>query len=289
MRKFTKSIAALCCFAVLCSGLCACSQNAGSSAGESESSSQNEELMESVLPISYASKSSGSSDGIQSESNDFVTLNGTPLPADQQTEFSANALDLEWAGNVIANGYAGAFLDTLDNAEHKDLYRLALASVHLISTDNFIPSEAIAQGENRAYITVSGENAGTYLESGYTYDSFVNFFYSVFTRETADKLLSRYPIFYSYNGELWYQSTTITGPGGVVFQEYEMISQTDTVLEFKRINYSVAIGEPLEYDPSKKDEYEKTEVNFKFVNVGGEWKAERFLNADDLSKPMLFM
>lgn len=222
--------------------------------------------------------------GFLTENGENVTVTCEPLSSGQLTDFILNC---EWAENVMKNGYAGAFLDTLDNAEFKDLYCRALALVHTVSTDSIVPAAAIAAQENKAYLEIDGK--GRYMESGYTYDSFYAAFCSAFTRETADIILSRYLFFYSYNGEMWFIGTSAGGNVGEIFQEYELINQTDTELEFKRISYSVAIGEPIiEYDPAKKDEYEKTEIEFRFVKTADGWRAEKFLNATDYDRSMLF-
>ena len=96
---------------------------------------------------------------------------------------------------------------------------------------------------------------------------------------TNNRQERREAIFYSYNGELWYRPITAGDDITRVFEEYELTDQTDTVLEFKRISYHVDIGEPLDYDPAKKEEYEKSEVEFSFVKTEDGWRAEKFLNA----------
>lgn len=75
---------------------------------------------------------------------------------------------------------------------------------------------------------------------------------------------------------------------GEVFQEYVLTEQTETELAFKRISYSVDIGETIsDYDPAKKDEYNKTEVNFRFVKTEDGWRAAEFLNVTDYDQSML--
>ncbi|MCM1059781.1 MAG: hypothetical protein NC452_05760 [Eubacterium sp.] len=288
MRTFTKPLAALCCFAMLCASLCACSGETEKTVPESTSKietkvqreSSNPEFAESELSVSFGA--ANSDDAAYSEESG-VTVTGKPLSSEQLTEFN---FERSWAESVMKNGYAGAFLDTLDNAEFKDLYCTALSLVHSMS--NIIPTDAVpTEFADKAQLTVDGQY-GFYLESGYTYESFQNAFYSAFTKETADTIFSRYPFFQSYNGELWYKDIGVGGNVGEIYQEYVLINQTDTELEFKRISYSVAIGEPLtDYDPAKKDEYEKSEVEFLFVKTADGWRAEKFLNATDYGKTLL--
>lgn len=220
-----------------------------------------------------------------SQTSDSVTVTGEPLSPDQLVDFE---LDYEWTKGYVDKWYVGDFLDSLDDPAFKDLYCRALALVRLVSTDNLPPADAVlTQSEERAKLRFDGEY-GFYVESGYTFDSFREAYYSVFTKETADIILSRYPVFYSYHGELWYAPASAGGNVGEVFQEYELINQTDTELEFKRISYSVAIGEPLtDYDPAKKDEYNKEEVKFRFVKTEDGWRAAEFLNATDYDRSLL--
>lgn len=270
-RNLIGPLIALCCFSMLCSSLCACSE-------ETEGS----------VPASAESASSVTVTGAAlspNQDSDEIELIGKPLNPEQLVDFE---LDYEWARKYIDNWYVSDFLNGLDNPDFKDLYCKALTLVRLVSTDNLTPADAVlTQGEERAQLRFDGEY-GFYVESGYTFDSFREAYYSIFTKETADIILSRYPVFYSYRGELWYAPASAGGNVGEVFQEYELINQTDTELEFKRISYSVAIGEPItEYDPTKKDEYEKTEVEFRFVKTADGWRAEKFLNATDYDRYML--
>ncbi|MCM1335996.1 MAG: hypothetical protein NC237_13230, partial [Eubacterium sp.] len=218
------------------------------------------------------------------ESGAVVTITGEALATDRLVDFT---LDYAWTEGYVDKWYVGAFLDGLDDPAFKELYRRALALVRLFSTDSLDPADAVASSDDRARLEVEGE-LGWYLESGYTYESFRDAYYDVFTRETADMMFARYPCFVSYRGELWYKSTSAGGNVGEVWQEYELTEQSDTVLAFKRIAYSVPIGEPLEdYDPDKKDTYEKEEVSFRFVKTADGWRVEEFLNATDPERHML--
>lgn len=265
-----KAGGALCGLFLLCASFCSCA-----AAPAAETAPQNMET---------AAETTETAPAVTRETEpDLVTVTGDPLSPDRLTEFT---YDTEWAESNVKNGYAGAFLDTLD-PELKELYCRALSLIH--SMVNLRPSDAIPTGYSlRAKLQPEGEG-GVYLESGYTYESFRNAFYAAFTKETGDDILSRYPFFYSYNGELWYKDVGVGGDVGEIYQEYALTGQTDDTLEFKRISYSVGIGEPLvEYDPSKKDEYEITEVEFRFVKTADGWRAERFLNVAGEEDRMLF-
>lgn len=290
MKKFIRPLTVLCCFTMLSTSLCACSGETENTIPESTSKHETKEQREvpkteTELSINFGA--ANTDDPADMESEDGITITGEALSPDQLVDFE---LDYEWTRNYVDKWYVGDFLDGLNDLVYKDLYCRALALVHLISTDNIKVSSAVDLS-SPVFLNVFNEQSGytnRYMESGYTYESFYAAFCSVFTQETADIILSRYPFFYSYNGEMWFMSTSTGGNIGEVFQEYELINQTDTELEFRRISYSVAIGEPItDYDPAKKDEYEKTEVEFRFVKTESGWRAEKFLNATDYDRSLL--
>lgn len=251
---------ALCGIFLLCASLCACTAVPAAE----------------TAPVTAEAVPASAETAAETEAAEagHVTITGTPLSPERLIDFT---YDTEWAESNVRNGYAGAFLDTLD-PEFKELYCRALSLIHSMVNGNIRPTDAIPTGNSlRAKLELEGKY-GCYLESGYTYESFRNAFYSAFTKETADAVFSRYPFFYSYNGELWYKDIGVGGDVGEIYQEYELTEQTDDALEFKRISYSVGVGEPLvEYDPAQKDEYEITEVEFRFVKTADGWRAEKFL------------
>ncbi len=292
MGKFTKLIAALCCISTLNMMLCACSNYKGELAFESVTpkakikeqtkKSQSESFDFNLNDFEISVNTSAESEDNDVNSKDIITVTGNPLSPEQLVDFH---IDWEWADKVVANGYAGEFLDTLGNIKFKDLYCRALALIHIMSSYNLDLADGISAYENSStYLEVFNEKTGineTYTETGYSYDSFYRTFRDVFTPEAIEIILFNYPFYYSYNEGLWYKPIVrIFGNPGEVYQEYELISESDTELKFKRISYSVAIGEPVtEYDPNKKNEYIKTEVNFRFVNTENGWRVAEFLNA----------
>lgn len=288
MRKFIRPLTALCCFTMLFSSLCACSGETEKIVPESTSKheiSEQQEVPKTEAEPSVSISPANTNDTADNESESGITITGKRLSDDQLVSFEP---DYEWARTYTDNWYVNDFLNSLEDPVFKDLYCKALTLIRLVSTDNLTPADAVlAQGDERAQLKLDGEG-GLYLESGYTVDSFREAYYSVFTKETADIILSAHSAFYSYDRELWYKSISAGGNAGEIFQEYELINQTDTELEFKRISYSVAIGEPItDYDPAKKEEYEKSEVEFRFVKTEDGWRAEKFLNATVKDQPML--
>lgn len=218
-----------------------------------------------------------------------LEVTGTPLTTEQLADFS---LDTQWAEDYVDNYDAGAFLDTLDEPQIKTAYCKALALVRLLSTENLEPSGAVDM-KNRAYILVSSKDneiPQRYMESGYTYDSFMSAYSEVFTEAILDTMLSRGDVFYPYNGELWYAGVSAGGNGGEVHREYELISRTDTEVRFRRIMFSVGIGEPVtEYSAEKRGEYIQTSVDFRFVLTDDGWKADEFLNQQSSEDILYFL
>ncbi len=280
MRTIIKLVSVLCGISLLC----ACSDSTSEAANDSALRAG---LESSVLGVEYDAHAKDTAYSVPTESEVTLKLIGEPLNARELVDFTYNR---KWAKDVVDTECVGDFLDSLNNSQYKELYCNALSLVHLVSTENLEISSAVDRNDP-AFLEVFDKSDGstqTFVESGYTYSSFYEAFCSVFTQETADIILSRYPYFKEYNQEMWFVSTSAGGNIGEVLQEYELISETDTTLEFRRISYSVDIGEPIEYDPAKKDEYNKTYINFKFVLTENGWRVQDFLNATDPDRGMLF-
>ncbi len=184
---------------------------------------------------------------------------GTPLAKNELSEFE---FDRGWADSVIANTDEEEFLDSLGMPEIKELYLDALSLVHIMSTENLARADGTrCFGNDDTYISLyNGEKfSNRYEETGYTYDSFYNAFLSVFTKETADNMLSRYPSFYEHDGALWYAGVTFCGNISEVHREYELTSKTDN------------------------------EVSFRFVKTEDGWRAAEFLNAEETDKSRILL
>lgn len=218
-----------------------------------------------------------------------VYIIGTPLEYEQLEDFTFDyklRYDF-WECDLIID-----FLSSLDNDEQKELYFKALSLIHLMSdTIGFQVSDSVDNNDN-VYIKC-GKNGynSTFIETGYTFDSLFSVFCEVFTEEAAKKVIDHYPGFYEYNGELWYYIGSSSGNGWEVRREYELVNQTDTVLEFRRISFQddFEVDEAgQDYDPDKRDKYIKEYIDFKFVLTDDGWRVEKFLNAEDPDKRMLF-
>ena len=262
MIKVEKYLSTITCIAVLCSF-------AGCSAAESQRKD------------SFVSAENTSPEG------ETIEVTGTPLAAEQLIDYSP---DYKWAEDYVDTYDAGAFLDTLECNELKTAYCKAVALVRLLSTENIEPSSAIDL-KNRAYLLVESSENGKhmYMESGYTYDSFMSAYEEVFSESLLSTMLNRLNVFYSYNGELWYAGISMGGNAGEIHREYELISRTDTEVKFRRTTFSVDIGEPItEYDSAKRDEYIQDSVDYSFVLTNDGWKAEEFLNQQNSEGTIYF-
>lgn len=213
---------------------------------------------------------------------------GTPLSAEELIDFPFE----EWIlpeeslyatdENLPESTRVGYFLDTLNEPEIKDCFLRAYAAAYLINSDN------IPILYPHAEISVNMENGLVYpcSETGYTFDSFYGAYLSAFTEESAQRLIGRNRTFAPYHGELYSMGSTYEfGAYAAVYYEYELLSQTENEVSFRRVCYSEE-GDPWgydksPYDPEKKGEYVVTYDDFKFVKTEDGWRAEEFMSALD--------
>ncbi len=278
--------------------LAACSNATGEDNNTDISTSTNQTNTQTKSEISTTSTTSEeivtteAQTDIQEERYDPVNdvyIIGIPLEYEQLEDFTFDyklRYDF-WECDLIID-----FLNSLGNDEQKELYFKALSLIHLMSdTIGFQVSDSVDNNDN-VYIKCrkNGYNS-TFIETGYTFDSLFSVFCEVFTEEAAKKVIDHYPGFYEYNGELWYYIGSSSGNGWEVRREYELLNQTDTVPEFRRISFQddFEVDEAdQDYDPDKRDKYIKEYIDFKFVLTDDGWRVEKFLNAEDPDKRMLF-
>lgn len=220
------------------------------------------------------------------------TLTGEPMVSDMLADY-----DLEKYYDLDECGYKSMtdFLDGLDCSDKEeliDLYRRA----HVISfyegscgTDNIPWESVITDYESRARL--ESDEDGAFFETGFTYYSFYNNYFDVFTKETAERIFELYPWFLSYNGELW-----IIGVSGgsfytqLPYEEYEVVKQTDAEITVRRTLYFydwVSAGEEYKFDPEKKELYTKQYSDCKFVLGDNGWRIEEFFGFSDSGTDVL--
>jgi len=171
------------------------------------------------------------------------------------------------------------FIDSLEDPEIKSLFIKAKILCSYLSTTNITWTKVTTANERRCY-DILRKDGKFYGETGYTYDSLYNAYLSVFTEETTEEIF-KYHDFLNYNGGFFCHLNTMGGNAWEVHREYELISKSDTVIEFRRTVFSHDrdFKPSTEYDPALRDEYLKELVDFKFVKTENGWRAEKFLNA----------
>lgn len=203
-----------------------------------------------------------------------MTLVGTPILS--RDEYGLVAFPMASASAWELTDEAEEFIDGLGVSELKDLVGRALRLTWycLCPCDlPWAPSVQPTDGGERPYIqTADGRR---YCETGYAYESCRTEYILTFTRETAEEMFQEYDVFLNYNGELFCSDGARGGWLGEVHREYELISKTDTVIEFRElIFHNDSSDKPAaEYLPELRNEYDLGVTDFKFVLTEEGWRA----------------
>lgn len=171
------------------------------------------------------------------------------------------------------------FFDSLGIPEITEAYKKGGAIDGLMDTDVFKPSPSADENG-----TKPDDVPEYHYPWGYTYDSFYDTVLSVYTKEAADKWLAAHCAFWNYYGELycskgmldnniWTGKETIEGNLKEVRREYQLISKSDTVVEFRRIVFrDIKNKFNGEYLPEHRNEYLNLQTDFKFVKTENGWR-----------------
>ncbi len=286
MKKSSSIAAIFCMFALLCGCTnAAYSTNGNGSDGSSpvlsdspaDTSSENTDSLSSDMSsIDTSLSTSGNSEPQGVNIGGGMVMFGTAVDSTELEEFSLAAYTEGYTFGEVEN----EFLDTLDNADIKELYMNAQILCKLLSTSAIRPtSKVLDNGHTRAQICFDG---CMYGESGYTYESFKKAYLSAFTNEATEKILQD-QYYLDYNGALFYVYGASGGNALKVHREYELISKTDSAVEFQCIVFShdIDFKPSTEYDPALRDKYDKNIIDFKLVLTDNGWRAEKFLKADN--------
>lgn len=227
------------------------------------------------------------------------TLFGTPLPADELEDFDYSAAVSSYRQTFSAE--LTSALDSIGKPELTEVYAKAITLADMTgcgTNTDFIITDAVKAKKNRAYITVTVPSMNrlypdsTYYmyETGYRYDGFVQAFREVFGDASADNMimLSKRG-FLNYNGQLYCEeeNTTVTEIYGLVYTDYEIVTNEDDEVVFNTVCYYDYADEWLKkevlepYDPANKDTYLNREgkrfigtFTNRMVKMDGVWKAE---------------
>lgn len=234
--------------------------------------------------VTSESRDPGDSEPRPVDIGNGMTLTGSPLDASELEEFSIEP----YIEKVYYSDADEEFLDSLEIPELKDIYKRAGALFGCLSTTEFPPAFS-AVGDERVPARIkflkpvneidAGGLSYVYEEWGYTYESFYNAFLSAFTKEAVEEIFKEYEFFLNYNGELFCKVTSSGGnvwSGGAweVHREYELISKSDTVIEFRRTVFRDIDNKfNMEYFPEHRNEYHADLTEFKFVLTENGWRA----------------
>lgn len=200
-----------------------------------------------------------------------MTLVGTPIGEDDLAAFS---MTFDYSNGFLKDE-AKEFIDELGVPGLSELTgRMLRLTRYCLSPIDMPWADAMysPDGSMPPYIQTAN---GRYFETGYAYESCRTEYTLTFTKENVEEIFQKYDVFLNYNGELFCSDGSRGGQVGVVRREYELISKSDTVIEFRElIFYKDNDDKPAsEYVPELRDEYDLGVIDFKFVLTEDGWRA----------------
>ncbi len=254
------------------------------SSDDSGESSMEQSDLASSSDVTSENPDSGNPEPQPFDIGNGMILTGTPLDNSMLEEFSIEPY-------IEKTNYSDAdkqFFEIKEIPEIKDIYMRAGALFGCLSTTEFSPTfSAVGNDRVPARIKIlrpenktdTGGVSYVYEEWGYTYDSFYNAFLSAFTKEAVEEIFKKYDYFLNYNGALFCRTTSSGGnvwSGGAweVHRVYELISKSDTVIEFRRTVFKDKDNKfNMEFLPEHLSEYYVSLTEFKFVLTENGWRA----------------
>lgn len=203
-----------------------------------------------------------------------MTLVGTPILSRDEYGLVAFPMTFDYS-NGFFKDEAKEFIDELGvpglselTGRTLRLTRYCLSPIDMPWADAMYSPD----GSMPPYIQTAN---GRYFETGYAYESCRTEYTLTFTKENVEEIFQKYDVFLNYNGELFCSDRSRGGQVGVVRREYELISKSDTVIEFRElIFYKDNDDKPAaEYVPELRNEYELGITDFKFVLTEDGWRA----------------
>lgn len=242
------------------------------SSAQQSSSSPVSSVTEDDLPESSSSSlppSSPEVDPATAVGNKGETITVYGKPVETLSEFNYDRLYEQRKADIESGSMKelGELLDSLGKPEVKDLYIRARAVTDGFANDGYFLGDG-------AHIRVrDGGSQSYYDETGFSYDSFTRALKSIFTEQTTQSILTNAPYMYEYDGALWQGG--ITPPRYDLHTEYQLVENLDDSVTFNTVNYLITdITE--DYDPAKKDSYEKKTLSNRISRTSGGWRIERF-------------
>lgn len=220
--------------------------------------------------------------------NSFM-LSGTPLSERELADFDYEVMLENFRLVCGKDDELLALLEEIGKPEVTELYYKAGALADLVGIApmvGYVTVDMPAQ-HKQVSITINEDTPPSiystidssytkgqkFVETGIRSDSFMNALNEVFYAESSAMMLARFPYFFSYNGQLYYQENRERAEYPV-YGEYKLLENSDDTVRFTTINYYAPPGSDLHgYFPSIKDEYVTFEVNNEFRVIDGKWKA----------------
>lgn len=280
-KKLGNILAIICAFMLLCG--CTKSENNSSensmdnsvsldSTNSPDSTNSSDTLPENSDEISSVTSSKPEPQPVDIENG--MTLTGTPIDNSQLEEFLIEPYYSDWEWNEGEE----EFLDSLEVPEIKDLHKRALCMTSLLRSQRFIrfTSAAVENDRKPSCINRVNNKGQTlqYIETGYTYESLYSEYLRTFTKETLEEMFKEYDVFLNYNDALFFQDAARGEWLGEVHREYELISKSNTVIEYRLITFHKDSEDKpaAEYVPELRDEYGIGVTDFRFVLTEDGWR-----------------
>jgi|GEM_PF-5855573 len=211
---------------------------------------------------------------------DVKILCGQPIPSEELSVFSLD--------DNVSSGKSQ--LDSLGFDGLTDLYNKGrflmfinndgLPQVSGYKGANYYSSELQEDGSRRYEsdamilgITADDGSISPYLSSGFTFDSFHDAYFKVFTDDMALELMNSQPRSYIKYGDELYYYTGISGSDiSRIHTDYEIVSSTDDEVIMNAVCYMTMTEMDGVYDPANKDEYLRSYQVFRFVKTAAGWR-----------------
>lgn len=268
-----KKLSAVVLSAVILLSLTGCGSGSNSESSDTQSETVSGEPSE-VSEIPSVTEESSEPVTVTGSGGETIELSGTPV--EPVSEFNCDKFLEKWEDDIDNRkpNELAELLDGLGKPEVREVYIKAQAILDGFYADGYLAGNAM--------IKVKTENGhtGFFLDTSFTYDSFIRQMHGIFGERVTEEILKAHPMFYEYGGRLWQESVY---PGCSAYcTEYELVQNLDDVVEFNsNIYYLDEMGD--EYDPEKKETYRRKVISNRIVKTPDGWRIENCLMFGDIS------